>query len=55
MDPADELAARLGLPVADRALYERALVHGSFTNEQIKLLYDYRLVSYNGAVTIGVP
>ena len=33
MDPAGELAARLGLPVADRALYERALVHGSFTNE----------------------
>ena len=33
MDPAGELAARLGLPVADRALLERALIHGSFTNE----------------------
>jgi ribonuclease-3 len=33
MDPAGELAARLGLPVSDRALLERALVHGSFTNE----------------------
>lgn len=33
MDPAGELAARLGLPVRDRALYERALIHGSFTNE----------------------
>ena len=33
MDPAGELATRLGLPVVDRALLERALVHGSFTNE----------------------
>jgi ribonuclease-3 len=33
MDQAGELAARLGLPVTDRALLERALVHGSFTNE----------------------
>ncbi len=33
MDPAGELATRLGLPVTDRALLERALIHGSFTNE----------------------
>ena len=33
MDRAGELAVRLGLPVTDRALLERALVHGSFTNE----------------------
>ena len=33
MDPADELAARLGLPVSDHGLLTRALVHGSFTNE----------------------
>jgi ribonuclease III len=33
MDQAGELAARLGLPVTDRALLARALVHGSFTNE----------------------
>jgi hypothetical protein len=33
MDQAGELAARLGLPVKDRALLERALIHGSFTNE----------------------
>jgi len=33
MDQAGELAARLGLPGMDLALLERALVHGSFTNE----------------------
>ena len=33
MDPAGELATRLGLSVTDRALLERALIHGSFTNE----------------------
>ncbi|HXQ96732.1 MAG TPA: ribonuclease III [Candidatus Acidoferrales bacterium] len=33
MDQAGELAARLGLPVKDRALLEGALIHGSFTNE----------------------
>ena len=33
MEPAGELAARLGLPATDRALLERALIHGSFTNE----------------------
>ena len=33
MEPAGELAARLGLPANARALLERALIHGSFTNE----------------------
>ncbi|MDA8202454.1 MAG: ribonuclease III [Chloroflexi bacterium] len=33
MDRAGQLAERLGLPLTDRALLERALIHGSFTNE----------------------
>jgi ribonuclease-3 len=33
VNPAGELVSRLGLPVSDPSLYERALVHGSYTNE----------------------
>lgn len=33
MDPAGRLAQRLGLPVTDPRLFERALIHASFINE----------------------
>ncbi|MGC8633933.1 MAG: ribonuclease III [Candidatus Limnocylindrales bacterium] len=33
MSSAGELVSRLGLPVSDLSLFERALVHGSYTNE----------------------
>lgn len=48
MQPADALIDRLGIPIADRGLVQRALTHRSYLNENVDALADNERLEFLG-------